>query len=812
MLFRLRFRALSVAAATALAPLGALAAGELGILPCELNLFAREFPQRLLVEEFEGGRAVGQVRDGVTFESSDPSVVRVEDGQAYAVANGRAKIIARAGSRTAAIEVKVEGLEKPFRWSFRTHVESVLTRAGCNSGACHGAAAGKNGFKLSLRGYDPAGDFAVLTRQALGRRVVPSDPGRSLVLTKPSGLIPHKGGKRFEAGSREYEVLAQWIAAGTPAPRADDARVESVEILPAKAFLRPGGKQDLVVIAHLSDGRSEDVTRWTKLAGTNASVLQIDENGTVTVLGSGEGAVTAWYQSRIAVARVTVPFETQVPREAFALHSSRSEIDRIVATKLQELNIPPSLACTDAEFIRRSTIDTLGILPTPAEVKTFLADASPDKRDRWIEALLARPEYQDYWAYKWSDLLLVNSEKLRSPALWSFYTWIRNQVAANTPWDRFVRAIVTAKGSTLENGAANFFVLHEDPTDMAETTSLAFLGMSVGCARCHNHPMEKWTNDQYYAFANLFARVRAKDGVGDGYRTIYIADSGDLVQPLRGRPQPPRPLDGEAIASDAATGDRREALAEWLCSAGNPLFARSITNRVWANFLGVGLVENVDDLRATNPPSNDELLAAASRILVESGFDLKALQREILRSETYQRSSQPLPDNVADRRFYSRYYPRRIMAEALLDAISQVTSVPTDFPGYPAGWRALQLPDSNVASYFLKSFGRAERHLTCECERTATPSMSQALHISNGDTLNQKLSAAGNRIDRMQKDGLSDAQVIEEAYLAALSRPPTPEQEAKLLPLLAVGPAERRQAIEDLFWSLLSSKEFLFNH
>jgi hypothetical protein len=483
-----------------------------------------------------------------------------------------------------------------------------------------------------------------------------------------------------------------------------------------------------------------------------------------------------------------------------------------VLAKLASLNIPPSPPATDDEFLRRAYLDTIGVLPTADEARAFLADTSADKRDRVIESLLSRPEYVDYWAYKWSDLLLVNGERLRPPAMWSYYSWIRNHVEANTPWDEMVRELVTAKGSTLENGAANFFVLHQDPPDMTETTTVAFLGMSINCARCHNHPLEKWTNNQYYAMANLYARVRLKTVPGDGNVVVFSASEGDLVQPLTGKPQPPAPLDGEAIGLEAA-GDRRQHLADWLTSPENPYFSRAITNRVWANFMGVGLVEMVDDMRLTNPPSNEELLSAAAGYLVENHFDLKALMRTILQSKTYQRSSLPLAENAADQRFYSRYYPRRMMAEVLLDALSQVSGAATKLGDYPSGWRAMQLPDSTVDSYFLKTFGRPDRIVTCECERTADPSMVQVLHLSNGDTLNEKLQAPGNRLEALIAAGTADDKIVEEAYLSALARLPTDDERSRLLAVLAEAPQDnKRILVEDLYWSILSSREFLFNH
>lgn len=781
------------------------------LLPAEIKLSGAEARQTLVVGQSREGQFVGQLIEGVTLESSDPKVLKIEDGEARPVGNGEATVTAKIGDRTATAKVIVSGMEQPFRWSFRNHVESVLAKAGCSSGACHGAQAGKNGFKISLRGYDPEGDFQTITRQARGRRIVPSDPGRSLILTKPTGAVPHKGGLRFRVNSREYRVLADWIAAGTPGPKPDDPRIERLEILPPAAVLKPEMTQQLLVLAHFNDGHVEDVTRWAKYTSTNESVAQVGEDGQVRVMGYGEGAITAWYLSRVVIATVTAPYAKPVPLDVFASAERRNFIDELVLAKLASLNIPPSPPSSDGEFLRRAFLDTIGILPTVDETRAFLADTSADKRDRLIESLLNRPEFVDYWAYRWSDLLLVNSERLRPPAMWAYYSWIRNQVEANAPWDEFARQVVTAQGSTLENAAANYFVLHPDPLEMTETTTLAFLGMSINCARCHNHPLEKWTNNQYYAMANLFARVRLKSAPGDGNTIVFAASEGDLVQPLTGKPQPPTPLDGQPLPLDS-TEDRRIALAKWLTSPENPYFARSIANRVWANFMNAGLVEMVDDMRLTNPASNEELLSAAAKYLVDNHFDLKALMRAILQSKTYQRSSQPLPENAADTRFYSRYYPRRMMAEVLLDALSQVSGSPTVFGDYPAGWRAMQLPDANVNSYFLKTFGRPDRAVTCECERTADPTMVQVLHISNGDSLNDKLQAKGNWIEKLLSDGAPDDKLIENVYLAALSRFPTDAEKQNLIAALAEPGQDKRQLVEDLFWSVLSSREFLFNH
>jgi hypothetical protein len=714
--------------------------------------------------------------------------------------------------------------QSPTNWSFRNDVQPILAKNGCSSGACHGAAAGQNGFKLSLRGYDDEGDYLALTRAAFGRRIIPSDPARSLMLLKPTGAVPHKGGKRFDVDSPDYRILSEWIAAGAPGPKPEDPRIVRIEIIPPHSILKPGATQQLTVKAHFTDGRVEDVSRWAKYTSANETVSQVDDAGTVKVVGFGEGAVTAWYLSRIDIASVTVPYTNKIAPKVFSQAKRRNFIDELVLEKLQSLNLPPSTRCSDSEFIRRAFLDTTGILPPPDDVRKFLADEPSKKRDNLIESLLGRPEFVDYWTYKWSDLLLVSSKQLKSPGMWSYYNWIRHQVAANTPWDAFARELITAQGSTLENGAANFYVIHDDPRTMSETAAQAFLGMSINCAKCHNHPMEKWTNKQYYQMANLFARVRFKSGAGEGNNTIFVTDSGDLVQPLTGKPQAPAPLDGDELRMDAKE-DRRLALADWLVSPKNPYFARAVVNRLWANFMGPGLVEAVDDMRITNPPSNEKLLCALAKYLVDQKFNLKAVMRVILQSEAYQRTSQPLPENSADARFYSHHYPRRLMAEVMHDAIMQICGVPTQFTSdrsnipnavgekYPFGLRAVQLPDTQTDSYFLRTFGRPDREKTCECERTSEPSVTQVLHLANGDTINKKLAAKDSRISKLLEEKVSDQKIVDDLYLGALSRQPTSAEKQKMMETLSsAGEKDHRLALEDVYWAVLSSKEFLFDH
>jgi hypothetical protein len=802
----------------------------LSLIPASSTLSGPHAIQKLLVESVTDGRYTSEQTAAAKFATSNPAIATVDNhGSVHPVSDGDVTITATVEGHEAKATVTVAGMKSDAARSFRNDVQPVLAKMGCSLGACHGALAGKGGFKLSLRGYDAKADFLAITRNARGRRVELTDPGRSLILLKPTMTVPHKGGLRFDVDSPSYEILSQWLAAGAPAPRDDDPRIESLEVFPAEVTLQQGDEQRIVVRAKYSDGRVSDVTQWVKFAATNEAVATVSDDGHIKVVGHGGGAVTAWYSSKIVNLRITSPYDAKVPDDIFAREKPNNFIDELILKQLQLLRLPPSPPADDVTFVRRAYLDTIGKLPTADEVRAFLADG-PDKRAHLIDQLLARDEFVDYWAYQWSDVLLVNGTLLRPEAVKAFYSWIRERVKDDTPWDEFAREIVLARGSSLENGATNFYALHQDAESMTENISQAFLGLSIGCAKCHNHPLEKWTNDQYYAMANMFARVRSKGWggefkAGDGARTLLVASRGDLVQPSKGVPQPPAPLDAKPLDPDLAT-DRREYLADWLTSPGNPYFSRAITNRVWANFFGVGLIEPVDDLRLSNPASNEELLNAASKSLVEHKFDLKALMRAILQSSAYQRSSIPVGASKDDTRNYSHYYPRRLMAEVSLDAISQVAGVPTEFteiefPGadrektafYAKGTRALQLYDSAVVSRFLRAFGRNQRVITCQCERSNEPSLVQALHISNGDTILKKLEAKDGKVASLVSSGLPNYRIIEDLYLSALARYPTDAELTKLLAVMnAAAPADRRAVLEDTYWAVLSSREFLFNH
>ncbi len=808
-----------------------LASDEIRVLPDQFALHGPEGLQKLSVVTVRDQQISASVPAAeLKFEVADPGIVAIDEGVAKAIGNGTTTItVVSADGRIAVAEVVVEGFDDDHHWNFRNDVLSVLSKLGCNAGACHGALAGKGGFRLSLRGYSPEQDFLTMTREARGRRIELSDPGSSLLLAKPTGALPHKGGLKLRTDSRHYRVLAEWIADGAVGPAEDDPRLEKISVTPSSTLLSPGDQAQVLVNAHYDDGRTVDVTHLSQFSSTDEAIASVDQDGHATIVGSGEGAVLVWFGSKVALARFTVPYPNEVPSSAYAEAPRRNFIDEINLAQLETLQLGPSPRCDDDAFLRRATLDTIGRLPTKEDREAYFAESPQQRRDWLIEHLLASEDFVDYWTYRWCDMLLINGTRLRPVAVKSYYEWVRDAVRQNVPWDQFVRDILTATGGSDANGATNFYALHQSPEEMTENACQAFLGLSIGCAKCHNHPLEKWTNDQYYAMANLFARVRAKgwggDGRnGDGIRTLYVASSGELIQPNLGKPQPPAPLDSEAMAFDDPR-DRREVLAEWMTDPTNPYFARAITNRVWANFFGRGLVEQVDDLRLSNPASCEPLLAAGAQHVIDAKFDLKQLMRTILQSETYQRSSLPLPENREEQKYLSRYYPRRLMAEVMLDAIDQVLGTATvfdkiAFPGadtqntdfYAKGTRAIELYDSAVDSYFLKTFGRNPREITCECERSDEPSMVQVLHLSNGETLNPKLADEGNLIAKRMSEGVDDAAIISQLFVAALSRPPTDDELKNLLSVVAEYGEDRATALQDVAWSILTSTEFTFNH
>lgn len=717
--------------------------------------------------------------------------------------------------------------------SFNNEVEPILTRAGCNSGTCHGAQFGKGGFKLSLAGFDPDLDYQNIVRQARGRRISLADPEHSLLLLKPLLAVPHGGGRKLETASADRKTLIRWVQDGAPGPNPADPYVTRIEVTPSERVLpRPGEKLQVVVRAVYSDGSSRDVTAHTRLSTLNDAVASCTPEGAVTAIGKGQTAIMARYSGQVAVAMVLVPFTTASktsdnpkPKiENPKSNDTSARIDQLVANKQRQLGLIPSPLCDDATFMRRVSFDLTGTPPTPTAMTAFLADKSPDKRAKLVDRLLASPEYGDYWTLKWGDLLRSNRTNLTPKGMWSFTNWIRTQIQQNRPVDQTVRDLILAQGSTFTNGPANYYRVANNPQDLAETTSQVFLGIRLQCARCHHHPFEKWSQQDYYQFAAFFARVGQK-GSGDfglfGNETVVkLQSGGEVTHPKTGKVMYPTPL-GVQLASSPDTklpnpdegGDRRRALAEWLTGKDNRLFARNIANRYWGYLFGKGIVNPIDDLRVTNPPTNPALLDMLADELTRSNYDLKHLLHVICNTQTYQRSSDATPQNSKDELFFTHYYVRRLPAESLLDAIDFACGTREKFQDLPMGTRAIQLPDPVVNNDFLDTFGRPQRLIACECERVAEPNLSQSLRMMNGYVVNNKVAQGDGRIAKLIAAKASDEAILNELYQVSLGRLPRPKERATVLGVLAFTPVNDRKAVfEDVLITLLNSKEFLFNH
>lgn len=711
--------------------------------------------------------------------------------------------------------------------SYLHEVVPVLTKAGCNQGACHGKGAGQNGFKLSLRGYDPEADFRGLTREFDGRRIDPTEPAKSLLLTKPLASVPHEGGRLFGDTSREYQTLLKWIQAGCPGPDPKSATVSKLEITPGDRVMKPGDTQQLTATATFGDGTKKDVTWLTKFDTNDAAVCEVTAGGLVKAKRNGATAVRAAFLTEVAVFTVAVPFDKPIDDAKFATRNSA--IDDGVFAKLKELRIEPSPLSGDAEFLRRVYLDVIGTLPTPAEVRAFLADSSADKRAKVIDSLLARPEFTDYWTLFLSDLLQNRKERDHDvrgvKGVRQFHAWIREQVAAEKGWDDIARGVLTATGDTSTSPQVGYFVVtvgehrEVEKSEAAESVAQAFLGVRIGCARCHNHPLERYTQDDFYHFSAFFTRVKLdRKDPKQGVTVLRVShpDANQNKEPVRVRQPrtnkmlPPQTLDRSAVGV-STLDDPRAKLAEWVVNPANEQFSGAMVNRVWKHFLGVGLVEPVDDLRATNPPSIPAVWKTLSEEFVKRKYSLKELVRFIVSSRTYQLTSATTPNNSGDGRFYSHYYARRLPAEVLLDALGSATGTSEKFDGYPDGVRAIQVPDPGSHSAFLKMFGSSERVTACACERNGDVTLPQLLSLQNGDRLLAKLKDGNGALSRLLKERPDDARLAEELFLLTLGRVPTADEMGVLKKALAGGDP-RDEVFRDLFWVLLNAKEFAFNH
>ncbi len=734
----------------------------------------------------------------------------------------------------------------PAAISFELDVMPILSARGCNTGPCHGKARGQNGFQLSLLGFDSDFDFAAITKEARGRRVFPAAPNKSLLLQKPAGELPHGGGKRLDTGGREYDVIRRWIELGMPRRVANEPALERVSVQPAERSMTNDATQPLAVAAHYSDGSTRDVTGLATYQSSESAIVAVDANGLIkTGALPGEAAIMARYMGKIAVSNVAIPLKGKVPAEFYAALPRFNFIDGLVWDKLERLGITPSEPAGNATFLRRAYLDVIGRLPTADEVREFLADPSGDKRARLLDRLLDRPEYADFWANKWADLLRPNPYRVGIKAVRSLDQFLRDSFRQNKPYDQFAREIVTAQGSTWRNGAATVFRDRREPAELTTIVSQLFLGVRLECAKCHHHPFEIWSQDDFYSFAAFFARVGFKGTglsppISGGEEIVYTAGTGSVKHPLTDKVLEPRPLGGEVLASAAESAaaapnsapaagensgrrrrrpsgpaadpenDPRESLAAWMTADDNPYFAKVIVNRVWADLMGRGLVEPVDDLRGTNPASNPELLDELANEFRRQGYDPKKLLKSIMSSHVYGLSSTPNERNIFDTRNYSRHYRQRLRAEVLLDAACDITDVAESFDAMPAGSRAMELWTHRSESLFLDSFGRPDPNQDPPCERTSDTTVVQALHLMNSPRLNSKVTADTGRAATLASSDRTPEKTVEELYLLVYARQPT-EDELKIgLKVFDERNSNRRQATEDLLWALLNTPEFVF--
>lgn len=779
-----------------------------------------------------GGRAMqqlvitGRYADGSLRDLTHVAEVRLQNPKLVQMdrerfltpkANGQTDLVVEAGGQTVRVPVTVQNVEVVQPVSFRNDFVAAMNVGGCNQGACHGTPSGKNGFKLSLRGYDPDADYLQLSRDVLGRRTDHQMPQTSLMYLKALGRVPHEGSVRFSPDSVPGRTFLAWLTEGLRDDAPGTPTLKKVEVLPGnRLLLEPSRGQQLAVLGHFSDGSVKDVTRLTVFTSSDPAIADVNANGLVKFSQTGEVAILCRYLEELVPVRLTYlepkpDFKWPGPKE-------NNYIDQHIFAKLKLLNILPSELCSDQEFIRRAYLDVCGILPTPEETRAFLNSKEPDRRAKLIDALLERPEYADLWTLKWSDVFRSNRKAIQLKGTHVFQKWLRSHIDQNTGLDQVVHEMLTATGSTYANPAANYYRIARDPSNLAETTAQLFFGIRMQCAKCHNHPFERWTQDDYYSTAAFFARVKQKaDPVEpgdpkkkDGAEYIYTAREGEVTQPRTGKTMPPRFMGG--VVPQVQPGmDRRQVFADWLIGSSNPFFAKSVVNRIWFHLTGRGIVDPVDDFRDSNPSANDDLLDALARDFVANKFDAKNLIRTIMNSRTYQLSAETNDSNKEDNKYFSHAVTKLHTAEQLFDALCFVTEVPEKYPNMPLGTRAVQLPDGEVNNAFMKTFGQPARELACECEREGDSNLAQALQLINGPAVNDRLRNPNNRIGKLLTQKLADREILDSLFLATLSRLPVDAEVQAMLDHVTRA-VDKRKAWEDVHWALINSKEFLFRH
>ncbi len=795
------------------------------VTPAEIKL-VRNYEQVQLVVTAKA--ADGSLNDrcpdlsgAAKFESANPEVATVNEiGRVLAKGNGQTSIRIQTVGQTLEVPVVVSGVEANPKVEYTRDVAPVLSKTGCNMGPCHAVQHGQAGFKLTVFNFDPDADRNAIARDRQQRRLNPIDPEQSLFLLKPTMLVPHGGGKRMAPGSVEHQMLVSWIKNGAPAPLKESPKVTGISVFPKQRIGEKGLKQQLRVEATYSDNTVRDVTALARFDSMDDGMLAVSSDGMVTTSSAGQAPVMARFEGQAAICMFVVPY-----REGLELAgwTNNNFVDEHASQKFRELGIDPSPVCDDATFIRRAFLDATGTIPTVEQTRKFLASTDAKKREQLVDELLGltgdptRDVHNDnfaaYWSLKWADLLRnTSNRKSVDQGMWAMHNWLRESFRTNKPFDKFVRELVTAKGSIYMNGPANYFRVFNNSSDLTEATAQIFLGVRMECAKCHHHPFEKYGQEDYYGFSAFFSRVSTKNseefGLFGRESVVIVRSTGDVSHPKTGKRMPPTPLEGQPVEHPL---DRRIALADWLTAKDNKLFAQNVVNRSVRFMLGRGLVEPVDDLRSTNPPTNPALMDALAKHFVDSNFSVKHLLRAIMVSRLYQLDSQPTASNAADSRFYSHFLVKRLTAEPLLDAIDQVAQSRTKFNNLPIGTRAIDLPDSEYPDHFLNTFAKPRRASVCECERSPDENLAQALHTLNGETIATKLADKKGRIARLIGENKSPEEIIDEIYVAALCRPPKPEEVAagKEIVGSATSPQE---GYEDILWALMNSKFFLFVH
>jgi hypothetical protein len=821
---RLFFAVLALAALGAPARAADAPVTGLSAYPAKVVMKGTDDAPQLVVT---GTRADGRQIDlsgSATYSISDPKVARVDEtGRVYPLANGTAEITATFDGKTVKVSLTAEKMEAPLPLNFGNQVNPIFTKLSCSSGGCHGKIAGQNGFRLSLLGFDPAFDYENLLKETRGRRVFPAAPEKSLILTKATGAVPHGGGKKMDPNGEEFKIVRRWIASGMPYGTKDDPTVTKISVYPEHRVVDRKGRQQLAVYAHYTDGSVEDITRRAQYESNDTDIATVSESGVVNTLNiTGQAGIMARFNGNVTVFRATVPRAGEVAKFDF---KEQTAVDKFTAKKWTELNIAPSGLCSDETFIRRVSLDLTGTIPDAKDVLEFINDKDPAKRDKLVDRLLETPEYAYFFANKWADILRVKrrGQPNRAYGTFAFHTWIREAVANDKPYDDFVREIMVAIGDESKSPPTVWYKEVRTPEQFVDDVSQVFLGQRMACAQCHHHPYEKWSQDDYWGVAAFFGRVSFKPVTTPGVsnqnqqnqkQALVVRSTGSVQNKRTGQTAPLKALDADPMTA-GTDEDPRAKFADWMTSPKNPFFAKTVANRYWAHFFGRGIVDPIDDMRVTNPPSNPELLDALAQTLIDNKYSLKALVKTICKSRTYQLTAEPNEFNKGDKQSFARYYPKRMQAEVLFDAVAKLTDSPTAFPGLPgdkfAPNRAIMLPDESFVSYFLDVTGRPQRISACECERVNEASLAMTLHLLNSQEVQDKIARAGGRADQFAKDKRTDEEKVTELFLLATGAKPSKEKLDLALEHIAKHAMNKKLAYENIVWALLNSKGFLFN-